>query len=299
MTATSDIALEILAGTPPGGGQDRAARALAVALGGDISITNLAGRGGGNAWDALVERAGDPTVVSISSPTLITNRELGIAAIDERDVTPLALLCTEALAFCVTADAGDATARDLVNRLATGGAVSAIATERGNVNHIALGRVVRAGGGEPSSAPVRVFDSARHAIADTLEGRSEVAVVSAASTLPELETGEIRVLAVSAAERMSAPFESVPTWTELGVDCVIGTWRGVVGPPGLVGEAIEAWESALAAAVATDVWADALRRHHWVDTYLVRRGYERFLEVERARLVAGLADLGLAGGIDG
>ncbi len=299
MTDPPHIGVEILAGTPPGGGQDRAARALAAALGGDISITNIPGRGGGNAWDALVERRADPTVVSISSPTIITNRTLGMAVIDERDVTPLALLCTEALAFCVAADGSIGSIDDLLSRVARGDVVSAIATERGNVNHIALGRVICAGGGEPSSAPVRVFDSARHAIDDTLEGRSEVAVVSAASTLPEIETGEIRVLAVSAAERMAAPFQSVPTWTELGIDCVIGTWRGVVGPPGLTGEAIEAWESALAAAVADDVWADALLRHHWVDTYLVRRGYERFLEVERAALVAGLADLGLSGGVDG
>ena len=222
-----------------------------------------------------------------------------MAVIDERDVTPLALLCTEALAFCVASDGSIRSTDDLLSCFARGGVVSAIATERGNVNHIALGRVIRAGGGEPSSAPVRVFDSARQAIDDIVKGRSEVAVVSAASTLPEIETGEIRALAVSAAERMATPFQSVPTWTELGVDCVIGTWRGVVGPPGLVEEALEAWELALAAAVANAVWADALRRHHWVDTYLVRRGYERFLEVERAALVAGLADLGLSGGVDG
>ncbi len=299
MTDPPHIGVEILAGTPPGGGQDRAARALAAALGGDIAITNIPGRGGGNAWDALVERREDPTVVSISSPTIITNRTLGLADIDESDVTPLALLCTEALAFCVASEASIGSIDHLLSRVAVRGVVSAIATERGNVNHIALGRVVRAAGGESSSAPVRVFDSARLAIADVLQGRSELAVVSAASTLPELEAASIRVLAVSAPDRMAPPFDAVPTWTELGVDCVIGTWRGVVGPPGLASEAIGAWESALAAAVATDAWAESLQQHHWVDTYLVGRGCERFLEVEKATLVAGLVDLGLVGGDHG
>ena len=59
-------AIELLAGTPPGGGQDRPARTLmrimqsAGLVDVPMKITNIAGKGGGNAWDALRVRVGDP-----------------------------------------------------------------------------------------------------------------------------------------------------------------------------------------------------------------------------------------------
>lgn len=284
---------EIIAGTPPGGGQDRAARALAAALDCETDVTNVPGRGGGNAWDALARRAGDGTVISISSPTLITNRLLGIADIDESDVTPLAHLCTEFLAFVAT---GSTTSLRLLERAAVGDLTTAIATERGNVNHIALGRVVAASGADPSTAEVRVFDSARYAVADLIAGNAQLAVVSAASVIPELEAGTVSVLATSAPTRMTAPFDSVPTWSELGVDCVIGTWRGAVGPPGLAPDDADRWAARIEAAVRTDSWAEAVRRHRWTDTYLDREALSTFLIDERRTLTTGLRDLGVLDG---
>ena len=70
--------IELVAGTPAGGGQDRPARVLIDLLkdlvGVPIKLTNIAGRGGGNAWDYLAQHAGDPHIAAINSPTIITNR---------------------------------------------------------------------------------------------------------------------------------------------------------------------------------------------------------------------------------
>src|SRR3972149_339403 len=52
------VAMEIIAGTPPGGGQDRTARAIAGILDTEVTITNVPGRGGGNAWDRLIAGKG-------------------------------------------------------------------------------------------------------------------------------------------------------------------------------------------------------------------------------------------------
>jgi putative tricarboxylic transport membrane protein len=286
--------VEILAGTPPGGGQDRAARALAAALHVESTITNMPGRGGGNAWDELASRPGEHGVVSISSPTIITNKELGIAQIDDRDLTVLAHLCTEYLAFVVSVASAVETPRGLLEVVSTGRSQVAIATERGNVNHIALARVAAAGGGDAAATPVRVFDSARYAIADVVGGGSEFAVVSAASTIPELESAAVRAVAVSADARMAAPFHDVPTWVEDGVDCMIGTWRGLVGPPDLSDEAVGRWDRAIARAVASDAWSASVERHHWASSPLDHSAARTFLDEQRRTLVQGLRDLGLS-----
>lgn len=289
--------IEILAGTPAGGGQDRAARALAGAIeestGRRPAIINIPGRGGGNAWDALDTWRGDPSVVAISSPTLVTNRLLRVAELDDRDLTPLANLYTEYIAFAVAADSPIEEPTILAGRLAAPDPpVVAFATTRGNINHMAIARVVRHGGGDPFHLRVRVSDSARHAVADVLAGQADVAAVSAPSLLPELAAGSVRVVAVSAPRRLADPMADVPTWTEAGIPCVIGTWRGVVGPAGLSDQALGEWDTRLRDAVATDAWRTELAHHGWADTFLGRTETVEFLEEARTTMGAALTDLG-------
>ncbi len=290
MTWSPEHPIEIIAGTPAGGGQDRAARALGDALPFETFVTNVPGRGGGNGWDLLAGRAGNPHVVSISSPTLITNKLQGEAAIDDRDLTPLAHLCTEYLAFVTGADRAVWEPDDVLTAVRFGEAFS-LATARGNVNHMAIGMLADHQRVDPAGVPVRVFDSARHAIADVVEGGSVIAVVSAASVLPDIDDGSVQVLAMTSPTRMEGPFAQVPTWTEERVPCVIGTWRGLIGPPGLDDEQAALWGEAVAQAVSSEMWRSELARHHWVDTHLDAAGTGRFLDEQRSTLAEALKGL--------
>src|SRR4051794_4755867 len=102
--------IELVAGTPAGGGQDRPARGLIELLrtqklvGVPVRLTNIPGRGGGNAWDHIARFPGDGHVLAINSPTVITNLLLGDSKLSFRDLTPLANLYTEYLAFVVRPD---------------------------------------------------------------------------------------------------------------------------------------------------------------------------------------------------
>ncbi len=60
-----------------------------------MKLTNIPGRGGGNAWDYLRKHNGDPHVLAINSPTVISNKLLGVSTTDYSDITPLANLYTE------------------------------------------------------------------------------------------------------------------------------------------------------------------------------------------------------------
>src|SRR6187431_2372704 len=115
--------VELIVGTPPGGGQDRPARVLmrvmeaARLIDVPVKVTNIAGKGGGKAWDALRARAGDPHVLSISAPPLLSNRILGVSDFDYRELTLVANLYTEYLAFIVRADSGIQSATELLAML--------------------------------------------------------------------------------------------------------------------------------------------------------------------------------------
>jgi putative tricarboxylic transport membrane protein len=289
--------VRLIAGTPAGGGQDRAARALAAAItassGIEVEVANLPGRGGGAAWASLADQPGRADLLAISSPTLVTNAINAAAEPAVADLTQLALLCTEYIVFVsATVTSPD----DLLAQLAGGSAVVAIATALGNVNHVAVATVTRHAGGDPHGVGVRAFGSARTAVAETLEGRATAAAVSAASVLPEWEAGAVHALAVSAPRRLEGPLATVPTWHELGVPCEMGTWRGVVAPPGLPAAAIGFWDGCLGEAVASHPWRAALTEHLWSDTYLPSTEATRFIAEEDRRLRAALGEMELTGG---
>jgi putative tricarboxylic transport membrane protein len=292
-------AIELVAGTPAGGGQDRPARVLIDLLkdllGVPITLTNIAGRGGGNAWDYLAEHPGDPHILAINSPTIITNRLLGESTLEFAALTPLANLYTEYLVFVVRPNAAMQTAQQLRTQLGNdpGGIRIAFATAIGNMNHMALAKITKQAGGDVTALRTDVFDSARYAVAHVVEGHADLAVITATSAVPELNSGALRAIAVSAPARMSRPFAQVPTWGEISIDCVVGTWRGVIGTGAMTAPQIGFWESALLTAVRGDAWRAELARHHWVDTYLGAAATRDFLKSELGTMKSALDALGL------
>lgn len=293
--------IEFVAGTPAGGGQDRPARALIKILetgdlaGLPIKLMNIPGRGGGNAWDYLRRHTGDPHVIAINSPTIITNQQLGVADFDHAALTPLANLYTEYIAFVVRADSPIRTAADFMSRLArdTAGCRIALATALGNINHMALARVTAQAGGDVRALQINVFDSALYAVADVIGRRAEVGAITAVSAAKAIAAGEVRAIAVSAPQRLPRLYADTPTWTELGVDCVIGTWRGVIGAAGLTAAQVAFWNGALRAATATAEWNAELTDKYWASTFLAGSALTDFLDRERDVMAALLRDLGL------
>jgi putative tricarboxylic transport membrane protein len=293
--------VEIVAGTPSGGGQDRPARTLIGILetnalvGQPLKLTNIPGKGGGNGWDYLRTRPGDPHVLAINSPTVITNRQLGVADYDHSALTPLANLYTEYIAFVVRADSPIRSGADFMARLKqdTAGCRIALATAIGNINHMALAQVTGQAGGDVQALQINVFDSALYAVADVIGKRAEVGAITAVSAVKAIESGEVRAFAVSAPARLNRLYADVPTWTEQGVDCVIGTWRGVIGAAGLTPAQIAFWEQALAAATATPEWNAALADKYWANTYLSGEALRAFLDREREVMGKLLLDLRL------
>jgi putative tricarboxylic transport membrane protein len=293
--------IELVAGTPPGGGQDRPARALIDVLGKHrlleqpVKLTNIPGRGGGNAWDYLRGKSGDPHVLAINSPTIISNKLLGVSNLAYTDLTPLANLYTEYPVFIVRTDSPLADASALMARLKkdTAGLRIAIATAIGNTNHIALARSTQHAGGDVTALTIDVFDSARFAVGHVVEGKADLGVITAVSAVPELDAGKLRTLAVSGPRRLGGVFESVPTLRECGVDCEAGMWRGIIAAAAIPPIAIAFWQRTLAAATATDEWQAELVKKYWVNAFLVGAEEQAFLANEQALMAGALTDLRL------
>jgi len=294
-------AIEIAAGTPPGGGLDRVARALANViteaglLDVPVSVRNIPGDGARRVWATIDQHPNDAHLVSISSPNLTSDHLVGVADFDHQRYSPIATLVTEYIAFPVAAGSGLRSGADLIERLRrdAGSVTVALSTARGNPNHIAFAKLARHAGGDINAPRVRVFDTALDAVADVVAGNADVGAVTAASVVGELNAGKLRLLAISAPARLAAPFAATPTWIEQSVDCVIGAWRGVTGPAGIGPDQIAFWERLLADVTRHDKWKQALAAYCWSEMFLTGPALHQHLARERTEMRAVLGELGL------
>ena len=294
--------VQLVAGTPPGGGLDRVARALEKALVAaglldvPVEVLNVPGDGARKCWTDLVDKhPGDAHVLGISSPNMVSDYLVGIASFEHSKYVPVATLVTEYIAFAVRAESELKSGKDLLARLgrAPSDVKVALSTALGNPNHVALAKLTRQQGGDINAPVIRVFDTALDAVADVIAGKADVCAVTAASVLAEQKAGRVRVLAITAPQRLGGSFADTPTWNELGADCVIGAWRGVTGPTGITPEQAAYWAGILEAATKTEVWRDELARLSWSPQFLAGPKLDAALANERAEFVAVLGELGL------
>lgn len=294
--------LDILAGTPPGGGLDRTAHALCDALVSEqllpvpARVINLPGDGARRVWQALDARDWDAHVLCISHPNLTTDLLTGLANFSHERYTPLAILYNEYIAFVVRHDSPIRGATQLLQRLrdAPGGVRVSLSTTAGNPNHIAVALVARHAGADVRAPAIRVFDSALDALADVLTGKSDLAAVTASSVVQALEAGRMRALAVSAPERLPGAFATVPTWQEQGAPCVLGAWRGVHGARHMFPDAINFWVQKLNEVTHTACWRNTQARQYWTPMLITGNALMTHLARERAMFAQTLAELGLA-----
>jgi putative tricarboxylic transport membrane protein len=301
--------LELVAGTPPGGGLDRSARALAKAIEANrlvevpVTVVNVGGDGGRKAWAHMDGHAGDPHVVAISSPNMTADFLMGVAKSDPARFTPLAILYTEYIAFVVRTPDALRTGADLLDRLARDpkAVTIALSTSLGNSNHVAVAKVVCHAGADPNAPTIRVFDTALDAVADVVAGHADVGAITAASPVAEVAAGRLRCIGISSPARLRGIYAEAPTWNEQvwggrGVDCVVGSWRGVSGPPGLRPDQVAFWEGLLSGATKTAEWTADLARHFWTEMYLDGAALRDYLQRERSEMRAVLEGLGLLSG---
>jgi putative tricarboxylic transport membrane protein len=293
--------VEIISPVARGGGTDATARTiqrmlekyglLEVAS----SVVNKAGGGGEETWTYLGRFAGDGHYLAISTPPLLTNRITGASATSYTDVTPITNLFSEYVLIAVRADSPFMTGGDLAARLRRGASSVSIAFSNvpGNHNHVAPALVAKAVGGDAAKLRFEVFETGEKAAAAVLDGRMDAVSATAGTILKSARGGKLRLLGLTAPKRLGGALAGVPTWKEQGVDVVVATWRGVVGPRGMTPAQVAYWESVFLKLSFNDEWLAELSERGWDGTYLSSAETRRFLREQYTLMEGMLRELGL------
>jgi putative tricarboxylic transport membrane protein len=257
--------LRIIVPSGPGGGLDTTARAMqpilhAEGLAQTSSVENVPGAGGliGLARFVSAEHGNRDVIMMSGSGLLgaiVTNRSVLTFA----DVTPIARLLGEYEVLIVSAQSPLHSLSDLVRTFREDpGSISWAGSGFGGAEQVLAWRIADAVGVDPKRVNFIAFAGGGELMPSVLGGQVTVGINLVALAAPYIETGAVRVLGVSSAERL--PALDAPTLREQGVDVEIDNWRGVVAPPGIGSADRERLEVAVAALVRSQAWRDALQR---------------------------------------
>nr|MBF0685731.1 hypothetical protein [Pseudomonas sp.] len=98
-----------------------------------------------------------------------------------------------------------------------------------------------------------------------------------ANMLDGLASKQIRVIAVTSAERLSGPLADVPTWKEQGVDISFGGYNGVIFPKDMSAEQMAYWENVFKTIYESEEWKATMARYQLEPTYIEHSATKEFL----------------------
>ncbi|HYJ56750.1 MAG TPA: tripartite tricarboxylate transporter substrate-binding protein, partial [Mycobacterium sp.] len=161
----------------------------------------------------------------------------------------------------------------------------------GGPDHLFPMETAKAAGVDPTKVNYVSYDGGGDLLTALLGNKITAGTSGLGEYVDQIESGQVRVLAVSGDERVEGV--DAPTLTQAGIDLTFTNWRGVLAPPGISDEDKQAMVKVLEELHATDAWKEALVKNGWSDAFMTGPAFESFLNEQDTRVETTLTDLGL------
>lgn len=253
---------ECLAPSDPGGGWDFTCRSVAKLLydekivPNNIQTVNMAGAGGGVAFAHVVAKRDSDNSLFVAASTATTTRlaQNQFVGMNEGMVRWVGAIGADYGVIAVGKNSPYHNLNELMDAIKNN--ISSVkfagASSAGGWDHLkVLLSAEKAGVKEVKRIPYLSFNNGGDALTQVIGGHLDAFTGDISETKGFLESGDLRILAVLADNRLPPPFDSVPTAKEQGVDFVAPNWRGFY-LPGKVSDATYDWWVATLNSLAGD-----------------------------------------------
>ena len=294
--------VELIVGCAPGCGPDNMARLMQKVFQANryidppLMVQNKAGGAGTIARLYVNQFEGNGHYIYSGDRGLLGSHAMGRGGPHYTDLTPIAVLFGEYIALAVKADSPIKSGRDLLERLKKdpGAASFGIATSLGNVNHQSVAGALKNVGVDIRKTRNVTFNSGALAITALLGGHIDAVPVSSGLWVPHMQTGAVRVIAVSAPERLPGVYADVPTWREQGANVSLFNWRAVFGPKGMAPAHVAFWENVFQRFLQAPEWTAEMVTRNGIPKFMGSAAMKKYMEEEYPDVKAFLVDLELA-----
>ena len=283
-----------------GGGQDATARGVGEALLRSglvdrVSYENMSGGDGSKAIARLIETAErqSDTLMITSSPIILRSLK-NIFPQSYTDLTSIATVVADYGAFVVKTDSKYVSWRQVIEQFeqdprsvkVAGGSVL------GGLDHIAVALAFKKSGADARKIRYIPYEAGAKAMVGLLSGETQLLSTGLSETLALAEQGEVRILAVTAAERHSrAP--DVPTFIEQGIDFIFTNWRGFFAAPDLSESRVQEFRLLLSKMYETSEWEEIRRSRGWSNLYITGKDFDDYLLQQEQEMGALMRELGI------
>lgn len=290
--------LHITVPAAPGGGWDSVGREVQSVvdnegLANTTEVLNIPGAGGAIGLARVAGQSGEGDTLMMTGTVMMGSLAATGAPYDLTDVTPIARLADDYGVVVVPADSPIRDLDDLLQQWRED--PSSIAVGGGSVggtDHLLAGMLMDETGADPGGLNYIPYAGGGEAVAGMLNGSLDAGVGGYDEFAPQIESGEVRALGLSAADPVDGI--DIPTFRQQGVDVELANWRGVVAPPDLSDKQRTQLENQLKQVHDTKQWQDTLKTQEWQDTFLTGEPFQRFVERETDRITEISKELGLA-----
>ncbi|WP_353471734.1 tripartite tricarboxylate transporter substrate-binding protein [Salipiger sp. H15] len=256
---------ECIAPANPGGGWDFTCRQVGKELqelgliDKTMQVVNLAGGGGGVAYAEVVNKRNDDNdlIVAASSATATRLAQGAFPGNTTDQVRWVASVGADYGVIAVAADSEIETLPQLLEMIKTDPRSISVAggSAVGGWDHLKVLIAASAYGVEDvRSVKYVAFDGGGEAVTQLLAGSVQAFTGDASEAKGFVDSGDIKVIAVLAPERLEGDFAKFPTAKEQGVDAIGANWRGFYAPGGMSDAAYEAWVKKISDLYASDEW---------------------------------------------
>jgi len=295
---------ECIAPANPGGGWDFTCRQVGKVLQDQglipstMQVVNLSGGGGGVAFAEVVNKRADDNDLIIAASSATSTR-LAQNAYPGNTMDQVRWIASVGADYGVVAVAKDSPINTLPELLAQIKAdPTSIAIGGGSAvggwDHLkVLIAAQKAGITDVRTVKYVAFGGGGEAVTQLLAGSLQAFTGDLSEAKGFVESGDIKVLAVLAPERLGGDFANIPTAREQGIDAIGANWRGFYAPGNMSDAAYDYWVNAIGTLYASDEWKGVMETNGLAPLDLQGDAFEAFVAESVASITALSKEIGI------
>ncbi|WP_289149383.1 tripartite tricarboxylate transporter substrate-binding protein [uncultured Salipiger sp.] len=295
---------ECIAPANPGGGWDFTCRQVGKSLQDQgllsktMQVVNLAGGGGGVAYAEVVNKRNDSDdlIVAASSATATRLAQGAYPGNTMDQVRWLASVGADYGVIAVAADSEISTLPELLDMIKNDPTSVSVAggSAVGGWDHLKVLIAANAYGVEDvRKVKYIAFDGGGEAVTQLLAGSVQAFTGDLSEAKGFVDSGDIKVIAVLAPERLEGEFADFPTAKEQGVDAIGANWRGFYGPGNMSDEAYDGWVKKIGDLYASDEWKEVMATNGLAPLDLQGAEFEQFVSDSVTQIQAISREIGI------
>jgi len=276
-----------------GGSADLMGRALATGaekfLGQPIVPINRPGAGGGIMYTALKSAAADGYTVGWNSTSICTCTNIGNVPFKYDAFEYVCRIGFTGMPIAVRSDAPWKTFQEFVdhakknpNKIKIGNAGT------GSGTHLTAVLMEKVVGLQVIHVPL----GAKRRVPSLLGKEVEAICVPLPEAAPQVKAGQVRILAMSTAERDPA-FKDVPTMKELGYDAVMELFRGISVPKGTPAGVIQKLEDAFRKGAQDPGFVKIAKQKGFNIDFMGKAEFEKYIKIQNDNVAKAMKMGGL------